>query len=116
MADGAEFISWSQDDTGATKSETHNVDWIGSLVAKAWISSTEVQFGAGWYDEAERLGTAKLRVPLQGQDGSDVPGTALETEVSPGTQVGCANEVIETVVRLTESEGGEGVTLEMIGA
>lgn len=111
----AEFIAWSQDDTSATGSETYDIDLNGSLAANAWNGSTEVQFGAGWYSVSESLGNAKIRVSLQTQDGSDVPGTVLETDVNPGTQDGCANEVIVAVARLTESEGGEGVTLEMTG-
>lgn len=111
----ADFMTWSNDDTSATGSETYNIDLNGSLAANAWNGSTEVQFGAGWYLAWESLGTAKIRVSLQTQDGADVPGTVLETDVNPGTQRGCANEVIVAVARLSESEGGEGVTLEIAG-
>lgn len=114
-ANKADFMTWSQDDTSATGSETYNIDLKGSLAANAWNGSTEVQFGAGWWLVRESRGPAKIRVSLQTQDGSDVPGTVLETDVNPGTQSGCADEVIVAVARLTESNSGEGVTLEMIG-
>lgn len=112
-----DFSEWFADNTSAGGTERSEVKLGASLAAGEWAGSTTVTLRAGWYNSSNGTGPATARMALRrAATGEVLDSTALGTAISPGTQSGCAEQVVAVLTVVVGEDGAAALTLAADGS
>lgn len=101
--DGAEYMTFSGDDTEAGGREVVTIDLYDALTADAWDETVEVALRAGWSTFAGGFGPATVTIALRHKTTGQLRN-AVQVPITPGSQTGPATELVGIV---TVSEVGD---------